>query len=80
MPITTIGKPSAIMHKVPMRVKSRMSLRNGMWYGVRNGIIMRNTISVKSASGFRANFIRAALFSMLWTLAEYQTTKQQIED
>ena len=27
-----------------MRVKDGMSLRNGMWHGVRNGIIMRNTI------------------------------------
>ena len=27
-----------------MRVKGGMSLRNGMWNGVRNGIIMRNTI------------------------------------
>ena len=28
----------------PVRVKGGMSLRNGMWHGVRNGIIMRNTI------------------------------------
>ena len=27
-----------------MRVKGGKSLRNGMWNGVRNGIIMRNTI------------------------------------
>ena len=27
-----------------VRVKGGMSLRNGMWHGVRNGIIMRNTI------------------------------------
>ena len=27
-----------------VRVKDGMSLRNGMWHGVRNGIIMRNTI------------------------------------
>ena len=26
-----------------VRVKDGMSLRNGMWHGVRNGIIMRNT-------------------------------------
>ena len=30
-----------------VRVKEGMSLRNGMWHGVRNGIIMRNTISVQ---------------------------------
>ena len=29
-----------------VRVKDGMSLRNGMWNGVRNGIIMRNTIYV----------------------------------
>ena len=28
----------------PVRVKDGMSLWNGMWHGVRNGIIMRNTI------------------------------------
>ena len=26
-----------------MRAKGGMSLQNGMWYGVRNGINMRNT-------------------------------------
>ena len=26
------------------RVKGGMSLRNGMWYDLRHGIIMRNTI------------------------------------
>ena len=29
---------------IAVRVKGGMSLRNGMWNGVRNGIIMRNTI------------------------------------
>ena len=28
----------------PLRVKGRKSLWNGMWHGVRNSIIMRNTI------------------------------------
>ena len=28
----------------PVRVKDGMSLRNGMWYGLRNDIIMRNLI------------------------------------
>ena len=27
-----------------VRVKGRMSLRNGMWHGLRNDIIMRNLI------------------------------------
>ena len=31
-----------------MRVKGGMSLRNGMWQGVRNGIIMRNTIYARN--------------------------------
>ena len=28
----------------PVRVKDGMSLRNGMWHGLRNDIIMRNVI------------------------------------
>ena len=32
--------------KAPVRVKGGKSLRNGMWNGVRNGIIMQNTIYV----------------------------------
>ena len=28
----------------PVRVKGGMSLRNGMWHGLRNDIIMRNLI------------------------------------
>ena len=32
------------MDKNAVRVKGGKSLRNGMWHGVRNGIIMRNTI------------------------------------
>ena len=31
-----------------VRVKGGMSFRNGMWHGVRNGIIMRNTIYVRN--------------------------------
>ena len=31
---------------ISVRVKGGKSLRNGMWNGVRNGIIMRNTIYV----------------------------------
>ena len=33
-----------LISKFAVRVKDGMSLRNGMWHGVRNGIIMRNTI------------------------------------
>ena len=29
---------------LPVRVKDGMSLRNGMWHGLRNDIIMRNLI------------------------------------
>ena len=32
--------------RCPVRVKGGKSLRTGMWNGVRNGIIMRNTIYV----------------------------------
>ena len=28
----------------PVRVKGEMNLRNGMWHGLRNDIIMRNVI------------------------------------
>ena len=37
-----INKP-AIKNKA-VRVKGGMSLRNGMWHGLRSGIIMRNVI------------------------------------
>ena len=32
------------MDKISVRVKGGMSLRNGMWHGLRNDIIMRNLI------------------------------------
>ena len=35
---------SIIPRRIAVRVKGGKSLRNGMWHGVRNGIIMRNTI------------------------------------
>ena len=38
----TIDNPNT--KSKPVRVKGEKSLRNGMWNGVRNGIIMRNTI------------------------------------
>ena len=62
------------MNKKAVRVKGGKSLRNGMWHGVRNGIIMRNTIyagNKLTELNFRANFIRAAAFLMLRTLAKY---------
>ena len=31
-----------ILLRFPVRVKGGMSLRNGMWHGLRNGIIMQN--------------------------------------
>ena len=33
-----------VVSSISVRVKDGKSLRNGMWNGVRNGIIMRNTI------------------------------------
>ena len=60
---------------IPVRVKGGKSLRNGMWNGVRNGIIMRNTIYAGNkltdgASCFHTNFMRAAVFSMLRTIKQ----------
>ena len=38
------SKARVIVSRKSVRVKGGKSLRNGMWNGVRNGIIMRNTI------------------------------------
>ena len=40
----TIRMLRALWSYTAVRVKGGKSLRNGMWHGVRNGIIMRNTI------------------------------------
>ena len=37
-----LSKPSVHTTEIPVRVKGGMSLRNGMWHGLRNDIIMRN--------------------------------------
>ena len=37
-------KSDGLFVPVPVRVKGVMSLGNGMWHGLRNGIIMRNLI------------------------------------
>ena len=57
-------------------VKEGTSLRNGMWNGVRNGIIMRNTIYVgNKLTGERVmssrQFYKSSSFLMLRTLAKY---------
>ena len=36
------GLINHLMNFLPVRVKGGMSLRNGMWHGLRNDIIMRN--------------------------------------
>ena len=41
-----IKYPTLFTSFTSVRVKGGKSLRNGMWNGVRNGIIMRNTIYV----------------------------------
>ena len=47
MPITTIEKPSAIMHKVSEGKKqNEFAECHVALHGMRNGIIMRNTIYV----------------------------------
>ena len=61
-----------------VRVKAGMSLRNGMWHGLRNDIIMRNLIcaaewskeiKLKRAPFFGANqFANAAAVLMLHTM------------
>ena len=38
------GRIKSFEHFQTVRVKDRMSLRNGMWIGLRNDIIMRNEI------------------------------------
>ena len=42
--LTTKNKKIFQSPKNPVRVKGGMSLRNGMWHGLRNGIIMWNVI------------------------------------
>ena len=40
-----VGKPTKMGITLPsVRVKGGMSLRNGMWHGLRNDIIMWNVI------------------------------------
>ena len=61
-----------------VRVKGGKSLRNGMW----NGIIMRNTIYAGNILTeerilFSRQFYKS---SSVFDVADYQTTKQQIED
>ena len=56
-----------------MRVKVGKSLRNGMWNGVRNGIITRNTIYAGNELTeerilFSRQFYKSSSFSMLRTI------------
>ena len=56
-----------------VRVKDGNSLRNGMWNGVRNGIIMRNTIYAGNKLTeerilFSRQFYKSSSFSMLRTI------------
>ena len=65
-----------VSKQMPVRVKGGKSLRNGMWNGVRNGIIMRNTIYAgnkltEERVMFSRQFYKAAAFLMLRTLAKY---------
>ena len=49
----------------PVRVKDGMSLRNGMWHGLRNDIIMRNVIYaewLKEINKQKSMFVVAAPF------------------
>ena len=58
-----------------MRVKGGKSLRNGMWHGVRNGIIMRNTIYAANKLTeerilFPRQFYKSSSFSLLRTIKQ----------
>ena len=39
-----VGRVRSVTQLEPVRVKGGMSLRNGLWHGLRNDIIMRNLI------------------------------------
>ena len=59
--------------KKPVRVKGGKSSRNGMWNGVRNGIIMQNTIYAGNKLTeerflFLRQFCKSSSFSMLRTI------------
>ena len=41
---SVLGEIKSFEHFQTVRVKDRMSLRNGMWIGLRNDMIMRNEI------------------------------------
>ena len=45
------GRIKSFEHFQTVRVKDRMSLRNGMWIGLRNDIIMRNEIYAEWLKG-----------------------------
>ena len=65
------NKKSLIACSIPItsvRVKGAMSLRNGMWHGLRNDIIMRNLIcgkwrKEKHSTGKHARLSAALLFA-----------------
>ena len=77
-------RPSTSTHcGIAVRVKGGKSLQNGMWHGVQNGIIMRNTIYAGNKLTderilFSRQFYKSSSFSMLRTILK--TIKQQIED
>ena len=46
----------------PVRVKGGMSLRNDMWHGLRNDIIMRNVIYEKCTLSWRQSICKSCYF------------------
>ena len=71
-----------------MRVKGGMSLGNGTWHGVRNGIIMRNTICAGNKLTeervlFSRQFYKSSSFfdvSDLSRILNNQTTDRGLEN
>ena len=62
---------SRIFHaeKISMRLKGGMSLRNGMWHGWRNDIIMRNVKYGKRRKEIKVKLksMRASLPRLFWS-------------
>ena len=68
-----------------VRVKGGKSLRNGMWNGVRNGIIMRNTIYAGNKLTeerilFSRQFYKSSSFFGCCGLLNNQTTDRGLEN
>ena len=71
--------------EISVRVKGGKSLRNGMWNGVRNGILMRNTIYagnklIEERILFSRQFYKSSSFFRCCGLLNNQTTDRGLEN